>query len=154
MNTSTTTDNAFELQELVRRHRVTWESRQELAVQGGELMPIGFTVELNAVHDHPAHPPSPGCPECAPVRAALLRICQAVLPRGEHASWYDVHVGTGLGMNPRRGDALELSATIEILHRGTINRPPDECERACLAEIRGHLAALGVQHARWVETAR
>jgi hypothetical protein len=150
MNTATNDESDLELRELVRRHRVTWESHQELAVCDGVLAPIGFIVELSAVHDHPAHPPSPGCPECAPVREALQRICSAVLPRGEHASWYDVHVGSGLEVDPHRGGAPELSATIEVLHRGTVNRPPDECERACLAEIRTRLAQLGVQHGRWV----
>jgi hypothetical protein len=122
-------------------------------VWDGELAPIGFTVELSAVHDHPAHPPSPSCSECAPVRAALHRICLAVLPRGERASWFDVHVGSALESDPRHGGWPELTATIEILHRGSVNRPPDECERACLAEIRNRLDQLGAQHGRWVDSA-
>jgi hypothetical protein len=144
-------ESDLQLRELVRRHHVTWDSRPEFAVCGGELTPIGFVIELSAVHDHPAHPPSPGCSECAPVRAALHRICLAVLPRGEHASWYDVHVGSALESDPRHGGGPELTATIEILHRGTVNRPPDECERTCLAEMRNRLAQLGAQQGHWVE---
>jgi hypothetical protein len=151
MSTAISDESDAQLRELVRRHRVTWESCRELAVCDGELAAVGFTIELLAVHDQPAHPPSPGCPECTPVREALQRICSAVLPRGEHASWYDVHVGTGLEMDPHRDGRTELSATIEVLHRGTVNRPPDECERACLAEIKSRLAQLGVQHGRWVD---
>ncbi len=144
-------DDQAELREIVRRHRMTWESRPELAASGDSLMPIGFRVELTAVHDHPAHPPSPGCPECMPVMDALHRVSLAVLPRGEHASWYDVHVGTGFEMDSRRRGLPQLTASIEILHRGEVNRPPDECERACLAEIRGRLAALGVRQGTWTD---
>jgi hypothetical protein len=145
-------ESVHKLRDLVRRHRVTWESRPELADCNGELMPIGFTVELSAIHDHPAHPPFPGCPECAPVRTALRRICMSVLPRGDHASWYDVHVGTAFESDPRRGEFPQLSATIEILHCGTVNRPSDDCERACFDEIQGRLIELGAQHGTWVET--
>jgi hypothetical protein len=130
---------------------MTWESHQELAVSGDTLAPIGFRIEVTAVHDHPAHPPSPGCRECAPVREALNRVCFAVLPRGEHASWYDVHVGARLDMDPHRRGAPELTADIEILHRGDVNRPPDDCERTCLAEMRGRLTALGVRHGTWTD---
>jgi hypothetical protein len=151
MNAAYPDDSDLHLRALVHRHHITWESRPELADCDGELTPIGFTVELSAVDDHPEHPPSPGCSECAPVREALHRICLAVLPRGEHASWYDVHVGSALESDPRHGGRPELSATIEILHRGTVNRPSDECERACLAEIKTRLAQLGAQHEQWVE---
>jgi hypothetical protein len=130
---------------------MTWESRPELAASGDTVAPIGFRVEVTAVHEHPAHPPSPGCPECIPVTEALKRVCFAVLPRGEHASWYDVHVSAGLDMDPRRRGAPELTASVEILHRGEVNRPPDECERACLAEIRARLTALGVRHGSWTD---
>jgi hypothetical protein len=143
---STLTAEDLELRELVRRHHVTWESRAELAVRDDELAPIGFVVELSGIHDHPAHPPSPGCPECEPVKAALHRICLAVLPQGEHASWYDVHVRSGLEADS--SGPWKVSATIEILHRGTVNRPPDDCERACLAEISGKLARLGAHRGR------
>jgi hypothetical protein len=85
------------------------------------------------------------------VSAALHRICLAVLPKGEHASWYDVHVEGSLTFDSRRGGSPVVSAKISILHRGTVNRPPDECERACLAEIRANLVQLGVQQGRWVE---
>lgn len=137
-----------ELRELVRRYRMTFETHQELADVAGAAAPIGFVVELSAVHDHPAHPPSPGCAECAPVTAALRRVCLAVLPRGDHASWYDVHVGSAFAMDRGRHGAPELAASIEILHRGAVNRPPDDCERACLSEIRARLVELGVASRR------
>ncbi len=148
--TAAVNSEELELQELVRRYRVTWEARPELAVQGGALVPIGFVVQLSATHDHPVHRPSPGCPECAPLVDALKRIAHAVLPRGEHASWYDVHVSAGvIQYDPAHGNRPEVSATISILHRGQITRPPDECERACLKEIRTRLTAIGAREGRW-----
>jgi hypothetical protein len=144
-------ENDIELRELVRRHGVIWETHPELALCDGALAPIGFDVELSATGDHPAHPLSAGCPECAPVEAALRRIALAVLPRGEHASWYDVHVSDAVQIDPAHGSRAELSATIAILHIGTVNRPTDECERACLALVRARLVALGAQQGCWVE---
>ncbi len=149
--TSPREDGDVELRALVHRHRIIWESRPELAVVKGALAPIGFVVTLTAVHDHPAHPPSPGCPECTPVRAALERIAHAVLPRGEHASQYEVHVANALESDPSHGRRTEISATITILHRGIIDQPPDDCERECLSELRARLKALGAQEGHWYE---
>lgn len=133
-----------ELSGLVRRYQMSWHTRFERGVVGTELVPIGFVVEITATHDAPPHPPMAGCEECIPVRRALARVAHAVLPLGEHASWYDVAVAEGeLQYDPSRHNRPELYATIAVLHKGTVNRPPDECERACLDEIRGHLVALG-----------
>jgi hypothetical protein len=85
------------------------------------------------------------------VKNALSRVAHAVLPRGPHASWYDVTVEPGLVYGTSHGRRPELSAMISILHQGHVNRPPDECERACLAEIRGHLTALGARERQWTD---
>jgi hypothetical protein len=141
-----------ELRELVRRYRMVWGSHPELAVRDRALVPIGFDVELSATYDHPAHPPMPGCPECAPVLEALRRVAYAALPRGEHASWYEVHVSNAMGFDPRHGRRPELTATIAIMHRGDVSGgPPDDCQRACLDETRARLVALGAQEGRWAE---
>jgi len=141
-----------ELRELVHKYRVIWESRPELAVSGDALVPVGFVVELAATHDHPRHPPTAGCDECAPVERALARLASAVLPRGVHASWYDIHVSSGaLQFDRTHRDGPELSATISVLHHGDVNRPPDDCQRACLAEIRSRLIELGAQERRWTK---
>lgn len=130
-----------DLATLVRRHQMQWHVRPELADLGGELVTIGFVVELTATHDAPSHPPAAGCDECVPVRRALERVATAVLPKGEHASWYEITIPPAqLQFSGRRA---ELVASIVVLHRGTVNRPADECERACLHEIRTHLSALG-----------
>ena len=135
-----------ELVELVRRYQMGWHVRSEQAVVRGALVPIGFVVELTATHDVPAHSPSPGCDECVPVRRALARVARAVLPRGEHTSWYDVSVAEGqLQYDPGRRSRPLLTATISVLHTGDVNAPPDDCERACLEEIRGNLVALGAR---------
>lgn len=145
-------DDDVELRELVRKHRVIWETRPEAAVRDERLTPIGFVVELTATHDHPRHPASAGCEECVPVRQALARLASAVVPRGPHASWYDIAVSANaLRFDRAHGNRAEVSATITILHNGRVNEPPDECERACLDEICGRLVALGAQERRWVE---
>lgn len=79
------------------------------------------------------------------MRAALGRIARAVLPRDERPSWYDVLVEPGLGFEHGRLDRPEITTTITVLHRGTIDRPIDACERLCVDEIGRRLTALGAR---------
>lgn len=135
-----------DLVDLVRRYRMTWHTQPELAMHEGRLIPIGFTVEILARYDHPAHPPLPDCPECAPVRRALKLVADAVLPRGEHVAWYDVQVPEAIVQYDSSHDPA-LSATITVLHKGRETRPPDDCEIACVTEIRENLRELGAVEA-------
>jgi len=138
----TPTPSGPDLVDLVRRYRMTWRTQPELAMHDGQLMPIGFTVQIIARYAHPAHPPLPDCPECAPVRRALRLVADAVVPKGEHVAWYNVQVLEAVQYDGARDPAL--SATITVLHKGRENRPPDDLEIACVTEIRENLQELGV----------
>jgi len=132
------------LRELVAEHAMSWKVTHEEAVVDGELQPIGFKVELSAVHSHPRHEPSPGCAECRPVIVALERVIGAALPHDARRSRYDVFVPPAkLAYDP--GLPAEITATITILHNEGINDPIDECERRCLADITSRLRALGAR---------
>lgn len=112
--------------------------RPEQGMVAGALAPIGFDVDITASFDARVQAP-------APLRRTLERVARAALPTGEHASWYDVSVADGeLGYDPSRREST-LSAMIAVLHRGVVNRAPDECERACVDEIRTKLLQLGLR---------
>jgi len=132
----------LELSDLVRRYRMTWHTEPRLAMFDGRVMPIGFTVEILARYDHPAHPPRPDCPECAPVRRALGLVAAAALPVGEHVDWYDVEGPQAIVEYDSADPAL--SATITVMHKQREKRPPDDAELACVTEIRENLQELGV----------
>jgi len=144
------TPEVAQLRELVRRHQICWESRPERAVVGETLMAVGFVVEIAATHDHPPHEPLSGCVECAIPLRALEAIVAFVLPRGHHASVYEVHVQWGrLQYARRRGNRPEVTATIQVLHGDGAARAVDPCEEQCLHEITGTLKALGATEGTW-----
>jgi hypothetical protein len=135
-----------ELRSLVRRYRVTWETRPELASNGHSVSPIGYVVELSAVPDHPDHESSIACPECRVVEDALERLTHSIAPSEV------VHVGRGARQFGLAHDArTEVSATVTVLHRdgGGANRPPDRAEQERLGALLARLRELGAQERHW-----
>lgn len=138
------------LRELVERFQVCWCTSRENAVIDGEVRPIGFNIELSAVHDHPERPPTPGCPECEPVLAALREIVEFVLPKDARDSRYEVHLKRlGLEFSGAHRDRPEVVALIQVLHKRGVNDPIDACEVRCLNEMTKALADLGACEGRW-----
>ncbi|MGH7271245.1 MAG: hypothetical protein ACREJX_03820 [Polyangiaceae bacterium] len=134
------------LRDLVREYDIRWQGGREQAVVDGRLRTIGLKLELSAIHPHPAHAPEPGCPECGPVVRALERVADAVLPKDERRSSYEVSVPLARHVIPRRGGP-EMTATITILHRDNVNDPVDACEERCLADMTSALEGLGAKRA-------
>ena len=137
-----TPQEAAELVELVQRHSVEWEVWPERQVFGGEIRQIGIEIDLLGRHNHPRHTPYPGCDECSIVRAALKRIANAVLPRGERASRYEIQRFDGsLSYPDARGEG-RVELVIKIVHREGYDEPPDACQFECVREIESRLLAL------------
>jgi hypothetical protein len=135
-----------ELKDLVRRYRVTWVTRPEMAAKDVSVAPIGYLIELNAITDHPEHAEMIACPDCQAIEAALQRLVLEIAP-GEVT-----HVGRGERQLGAAHDGRpEASATVSVLHRdgGGANRPPDEELGKRLAEIVGRLRDLGAQEGHW-----
>lgn len=153
MSEQRTVATRTELLELTKRHRVCWEVRPEYAYLDGSpdsRREIGYCVALFGTHDHPHVPPSPGCPECVPVREALAAILAFVRPDETHASHYDAHIEHGsLEYSKARGERPDVCATLTILHRNGVSRPVDDCEDKCLREILDKLRALGAMEGQW-----
>jgi hypothetical protein len=142
-----------ELRHLVRRYRVTWEARSELAASGSSVSPVGHVVELNATPEHASHPPIPGCPQCGEVADALERLAQAVVPAATAASLNEIHVRRGrIQIDPAHDSRPELSATITILRADGANSPAAEVQHR-VAEVTGRLRSLGAQERQWQEGA-
>jgi hypothetical protein len=135
-----------ELQDLVRRYHVTWETRPEMAPSGRSVASIGYVIELNAVPDHPDDPAAIACPECRAVEDALERLTSAIAPEEV------IHIGRGARqLGSGHPGQPEVSATVTVLHRdgGGANRPPDEAEHARFKEILDRLRTLGAQERHW-----
>jgi hypothetical protein len=136
------------LRELVRRFRVTWETRPEMAPRGRSVAPIGYLVELTAVPERTEGAELTACSEC---EAALARVIDAVAPSEV------LHVDRGgKQLGSAHDGRPEVTATVTVLHRdgGGANRPPDADEQARLAGILHRLRELGAQQGHWHDDRR
>ncbi len=150
------------LRELADRHMVVFEARPTYQLVDGERVENGYDVELAGTHSEAVlegkepHP-TPGCERCRAVARDLEQIAAAVLPRGERASRYELHVEPGLTYDPKRRprpgvDRPDVTLTIEIRHAEKFFAPVDACEDLCLHDIVAGLRSLGVQEATWSPT--
>lgn len=139
-----------ELRELVRAHRVCFESTTDLSAYTGEVKPVGFAVSVFATDEDPSHEPSPGCELCVPVEAALSKIVDYVVPKAQdRTTHFDVSFSHAISYDKKRHARPDRSAMIEVLHRNGVNEPIDDCERRCRDEIVARLMALGVCERTW-----
>jgi hypothetical protein len=135
-----------ELRDLVRKYRVTWETRPEMGPSGHSVAPIGYVVELNAVGDEPKHASMIAPPETHDVEDALEKIVSAV------ADTEISHVARGTWQLGTSHDARpEVTATVTVLHHdgGGDNRPQDTKEQERLAALIERIRALGAQERHW-----
>ena len=145
------TDTSDEIKDLVQRHKVCFESYPIWHVPpGGGKVAIGYELDLIGTHDHPQHPPGPGCSECTPVRRALLAIAAVILPPSDRLSRYAIEpFTTAISFSPRRKMRKDVTLAIDIMHRERFDRPADECEARCLREMKKKLKELGARPDHW-----
>jgi hypothetical protein len=139
------TETIATLRSLVERYGIRWKASTERAVVDDTLQPIGFNIELSAVHGPTAQPPCPGCPVCKPVIDALAAVARFVLPTEPRDSFYEVHTSLAHEFSKDRAGEPEMTAVLTILHQGDPNRPPNACERFCRDEIIAKLKLLGAR---------
>ncbi len=138
------------LADLVGRFQVCWEVWPEYAIVRGEHRQIGFAVVLAGTHERGVAHPVPGCTHCHAVFEALQEIALSVLPCDDRPSVHRVSgYDQAIHFPPSRRHRPEVVLTIRILHRGDVERPVDECEVRCLAEIKDRLRALGASEGQW-----
>jgi hypothetical protein len=142
------TGDMEDLRRLVDEYGIRWSASPERAVLDGAVQPIGFNVELSATHGHavdPAHPATPGCPQCGPVLEALHAVAEYALPKEQRDSFYEVHLSRAHVFSGGDGDPPRMTARLTILHSGDPSRPPDACEARCREEIIAKLKLLGAR---------
>jgi hypothetical protein len=152
-----------ELRELVRRYRVTLETRPEMG-GANSTTAVGFIVELSATTEHAEDPSSPQCAECSQMAGALDRLARAAVAPDvrtasrtspaqtapEEQSTAGIQVGRGrLQVDPGHDARREMSAAITVLHSGDVNQPVGPAQRQRLAEIVERLRVLGIPERRW-----
>jgi hypothetical protein len=138
-----------DLRELVRRYRVTWETRPEMGPNGHSVSPIGYVVELNAVPDDPKQASMIAPPAVEAVEDALERIVHAVADAADIGQ-----VARGSRQLGASHDARpEVSATVTVLHHDgkSDNRPADDDEKKRVDALVERLRALGAQERHWRE---
>lgn len=139
--------DVLRLRDLVERHDVRWEvwPHQHVALPG-ELLQVGFDLEIYGTHDNPEHDPWPGCHECAKVYAALRDIAVAIMPPQTRQSSYEMSdFDRSLHYADRADMRAEVRITVAILHKHVFGRVVDSCEVACLHDMESRLTLLGAR---------
>ncbi|QQR89809.1 MAG: hypothetical protein IPJ88_16795 [Myxococcales bacterium] len=134
-----------DLRALVQRHKVCWEVWPEEHYRKGRgKVNIGYIIQITGTHDHPAHPPLPGCDECKAVYKKLRDIARWIIPSEQRESKYEIDMfDHALRYSPKRKFREEVTLSLKILHRGQWDNPVDACETRCLYEMEEKLAELG-----------
>lgn len=146
MDTAVGQDQETELRELVARHTVRYEVWPDYLMVKGQKIMVGLDLELRGTHCHGETKLSPGCPRCVETYSDLKRIADWILPREERASEYEIHpFNPALEMDPRRHLQAEVVLRVEIRHRRGFDRPLDQCQERCVAEMLSKLRALGAR---------
>ena len=147
-----TTQTIEELRMFVQNHRVCWEVLPErIPVKDDEPLKVGFDLMLYGTHEVGVHP-TPGCEKCAEIYRDLRKIANWIIPKEERPSRYEISIyESAIGYNRMRGNRPDVDLAIKILHRSRYDQPVDECEIACLNEMKTKLSSLGAQEKHWRE---
>ncbi|MCB0219833.1 MAG: hypothetical protein KDH09_09080 [Chrysiogenetes bacterium] len=141
-----------ELHLLVRQHKVVYEVRPNLNYTQGNAREIGFDVTLYGTHVQPAHPPDPGCHECAQVWRDLSKIARAAIPPDDHESRSAIApFDQLLHESAARNFRYDVELTIEVRHRKHFLDPADASESHTVKAIVNALKELGAQEHTWSE---
>lgn len=136
-------DSTQELRNLIAEHTVRYEIWPHYDVDDGAKVIDGFDLELHGTHEHGHSRLTPGCDLCRQTYEHLRHIAEAVLPREERPSEYEIPPFDN-SLHGKRGGEMEVVLTICIRHRNQYFATVDECEEKCLREMRDKLTGLGV----------
>ncbi|MGE0883410.1 MAG: hypothetical protein AB7P14_07705 [Blastocatellales bacterium] len=144
-----------QLKDLIQRHKVCYEVWPENLVVNGQLVKVGFDLELEGTHEHPGSEVLPGCLHCQEVYQDLQRIAAWIMPTEERPTTYEIQpFDRAIHYAPKRKMRSEVSLNIKIIHRHGFDQPVDDCEQMCLKEMRRKLAELGVKEGAWKDEAQ
>jgi len=138
-------ETAARLRELAEAHHVCYEVWPESLMVKGQLVKVGYNLELYGVHDHPEEQIIPGCAHCQHTYAVLRQIAEWVLPTEKRPSRYEIEpFDHAWHETPKRKFRPDVVLSVKILHRHGFDQPVDECEERCLREMREKLTSLGI----------
>ena len=143
------------LKDLIHKHKVCYEVWPENLAVTGQLVKVGFDLELEGTHEHLENRVLPGCLHCEEVYKDLERIAEWIMPTEERPTTYEIQpFDRAIHYAPRRKLRSEVSLNIKIIHRHGFDQPVDDCEQMCLKEMRRKLAELGVKEGDWKDERR
>ena len=139
------------LKSLVKEHEICWEVLpKQIPEKDGVPLNIGFNLMLHGTHA-PGRTSYPRTVRNVGIFFSDLRkIARWIIPKEERHSRYEIiPFDRSLGYSPLRRNRPDVSLTIKIVHRSTVDRPVSECQVLCLNEMKAKLSELGVPEKRW-----
>jgi len=143
------TEHEQALAELARRHAVCYEVWPDRLIVEGQSRQVGFDLEFLGVNEAHDHAQAPGCPRCVETYEDLRRIAEWLLPEPGRPTRCDIApFEAAWHASPSREFRLEVALRVRIGHRHGSERPADDFEVRCLAEMEERLARLGIERGR------
>ena len=142
------------LQDVVLRHRVSYEVWPEWSGCGGRARRIGYCVSICGVNDgvecvrgHHV----PGCAHCGLTYDAIRKIAGWITLKEQLDCRFQIGpFDRAWHIAPRqRWSRNEIIVNLKILHSHNVDGPMDESQERCLNELRIELKKLGVREGVW-----
>ena len=130
--------------DLVRRHHIHFDVRDELVVEGEQRIKVGYRVRLWAVVDG-AHL-LPGEAGESPFSAVLRALAEKIIPAEHEGTSVSLEAPAAALYESRDiAGADEVALDIRLLHGLVGDGPAGATEESCLKAIRKALEELGAQ---------
>lgn len=142
------------LQDVVRRHQVSYEVWPEWSGCGGRARRIGYCVSICGVNDRVdcgrGHH-VPGCSHCGLTYDEIHIIAEWITLKGHPDCRFQIGpFDRGWHIAPKqRWSRNEIIVNIKILHSHNVDGPVNESQERCLNELRLKLKRLGVREGVW-----
>ena len=137
------------LENLVKRFKVCWESLPDYYFVRGQRRQIGSVLQLSGTHEPSIEQPQPGCKQCQRVRRALEAIAHWIIPKERRDTDQDIApYDQAIHHDPIRKCRPEVTLEIWIHHRSGLDRKVDGCE-LLLQEMTQRLRELGARERNW-----
>ena len=142
------------LQDVVLRHKVSYEVWPEWSGCGGRARRIGYCVSICGVNERVdcgrGHH-VPGCTHCGLTYDEIRKIAEWITLREQPDCRFQIGpFDRAWHIAPRqRWSRNEIIVTIKILHSHSVDGPVNESQERCLNELRVQLKKLDVREGVW-----
>ena len=145
-------DSPEELAELVHHYRVCWEMWPLRLPRDGQLVQVGFELDLLGTPPGDRGSLLPGQERGLELFQALGRIAHWAAAKAPPSVEYEFRLfSSAIHYSERRRNRPDITLAIEIVHRADYGAALDADQVECVRGLIDSLTSLGVQQTSWKE---